>query len=275
MQSTTTAPAGDTPATTPAPIVDVDSLTHTYHGSTPREVLRELSFSVREGEFVCVVGPSGCGKTTLLRLLSGLMVPTGGAVRVNGQRLDAPHRDVAVVFQDYARALCAWRSAVRNVELPMEAAGVPRRERRERALGAMERVGLEGHETDYPRQMSGGMQQRLQIARALAQRPRILLMDEPFASVDALTRFHLEDTTLQLWRDLDQTLILVTHDLDEAVYLADRIIVLESKPARVAKQVAVDLPRPRDQAETRALPRFSQVRHDLFEQIRAIEERTA
>lgn len=257
-------------ATPPLPI-EVRGLGLTYAGSPEREVLAGLDFTVGTGELVCIVGPSGCGKTTLLRLLAGLARPTAGEVWVQGTPLRRPHPDVAVVFQDYGRALCPWRSVVRNVELPLEASGVSRRDRREQARVALARVQLSDHEQDLPRQLSGGMQQRVQIARALAQQPRILLMDEPFASLDALTRFRLEDTALELWRDLGQTMLLVTHDLDEAVYLADRIILLDSGPATVVGELLIDLPRPRDQAETRADPRFAELRHELFQRVRALE----
>ena len=239
--------------------------------SGERQVLADVTFSVREGEFLCVVGPSGCGKTTLLRIFAGLLAPSMGEVLVRGQKVTSPHPDVALVFQDYGRALCPWRTVIRNVELPLENRRMPRTQRRLTAQSALARVNLTGHERDYPRQLSGGMQQRLQIARALAYAPKVLLMDEPFASLDALARFRLEDTTLRLWTELEQTVVLVTHDLDEAIYLADRIIVLTASPATVADEIPVHLPRPRDQAETRASSGFVRLRHELFERIRAIE----
>jgi len=258
---------------TPAPPIEVHGLGMRYGGPSGREVLADVTFSVNRGELVGVLGPSGCGKTTLLRLLAGLMVPTTGDVVVYGDPVRQPHADVSVVFQDYGRALCPWRSVVRNVELPLEADRIPRRERRGRALDALARVGLVGHDHHYPRQLSGGMQQRLQIARAVVQRRGILLMDEPFASLDALTRFRLEDTTLRLWEELGQSVLIVTHDLDEAIYMADRIVLLDIGPATVAGELVVDLPRPRDQAETRSHPRFVELRHELFERVRAIEGR--
>lgn len=252
--------------------IEARGLFRTFETPTgERQVLADVTFSVREREFVCVVGPSGCGKTTLLRLLAGLLSPTAGDVMVRGERVTSPHPDVTLVFQDYGRALCPWRNVIKNVELPLEAAAMPRAERRQRAEAALARVELTGHERDHPRQLSGGMQQRLQIARALAYAPDVLLMDEPFASLDALTRFRLEDTTLRLWAELEQTIVLVTHDLDEAIYLADRIILLSARPATVAEEVPVELSRPRDQAETRASPTFVSLRHELFERIRAIE----
>lgn len=256
-------------------MVSVRNLNVTFaakHGG--RHVLSDVSFEVNPGEFVCIVGPSGCGKTTLLRVLAGLVAPVSGEVTIGGDVLDGPHPDVSVVFQDYGRALCPWRTVVRNVELALEAKGVPRSERRERALTALERVQLESHADDHPNQLSGGMQQRLQIARAIACEPPVLLMDEPFASLDALTKFHLEDVTLRLSEQLGQTTVLVTHDLDEAIYLADRVILLNTSPATVAEEVIVELPRPRDQSDTRADPAFVALRHRVFDHIRQIERRS-
>src|SRR5919106_2006366 len=238
---------------------------------TQREVLRDVSLTVRSGEFACIIGPSGSGKTTLLRLIAGLVRPSAGEILIDRVPVNRPHPDIAFVFQDYGRALCPWRSVIRNVELPLEAARVPRHLRHERARAALDRVHLTDHDRDYPRQLSGGMQQRVQIARAIAAERRILLMDEPFASLDALTRFRLEDTTLRLWDELSQTVIHVTHDIDEALYLADRILVLGSNPPTVVGELPVELPRPRDQAETRADPLFVELRHELFARIRELD----
>jgi NitT/TauT family transport system ATP-binding protein len=189
---------------------------------------------------------------------------------IDGSPLDGPPSSLGFVFQDHGRALLPWRSAVRNVEFGLEAARVPRAERKPLAREALRRVHLEDVENLYPAQMSGGMQQRLQIARALAATPSILLMDEPFAALDALTRFALEDALLEVWRDLGLTVVFVTHDLDEAVYLADRVVVLQRGPARVVRDVQVALNRPRDQGRTRADPEFVALRYELFETIRAL-----
>ena len=232
-----------------------------------RQVIQDVSLEFGRGEFICVVGPSGCGKTTLLRTVAGLVKPTSGGVCLNDVPVLAPDREVAVVFQDYSRALCPWRTVVHNVEITLEAAGVKRKERRERAMQALGQVKLTDRAHDYPRMLSGGMQQRIQIARAIVGRPSVLLMDEPFASLDALTKFHLEDMFLDTWSRLGQTVVLVTHDLDEAVYLADRVVVLSSGPGRVIADIRVQLPRPRSQAETRSRDDFVALRTKLLQLI--------
>jgi NitT/TauT family transport system ATP-binding protein len=233
-------------------------LGHTYGG---REVLASIDFEVRRGEFVCIVGPSGVGKTTLLRCLAGLQRSTAGSVSLGGRELTEPLPGVALVFQDYSRSLMPWASVVHNVELPLRANGSPRAAARTEALRALALVGLDETAAQmYPWQLSGGMQQRVAIARALAYRPRLLLMDEPFASVDAYTRADLEDLMLQLQRDLHLTVILVTHDIDEAVYLSDRVIALNGRPARVAEIVDVRLDADRDQVATKSTPEFAELR---------------
>ncbi|WP_200814662.1 ABC transporter ATP-binding protein [Blastococcus haudaquaticus] len=233
-------------------------------------MIEDLSFSVRPGEFVCVVGPSGCGKTTLLRLLAGLLRPDAGEIRVDGTVVNGPPEDLGFVFQDHARALLPWRTAAKNVEFGLEAAGVPRRLRGPMVQDVLRRVHLPDVERLYPGQMSGGMQQRLQIARALVARPSILLMDEPFAALDALTRFALEDGLLEVWHELAPTVLFVTHDLDEAIYLADRVVVLRRNPANVVREVPVALERPRDQGRSRAQDEFVRLRFELFETIRSL-----
>jgi NitT/TauT family transport system ATP-binding protein len=227
-------------------------------------VIDTVSFDVDEGEFVCVIGPSGCGKTTLLRMAAGLLPATRGAVQVRGQGVHEPARDVAVVFQDYTRALLPWRTAAGNVRLALEAAGVPAGQQAERVDELLSRVGLHGHAAQHPSRLSGGMQQRLQIARALAQRPRLLLMDEPFGALDAMTRQSLQDELLALVRDSGMAVLFVTHDLEEAIYLGDRVVALESNPGRVNRIVPVDIPAPRDQLTTRESAGFLRLRHALY-----------
>jgi NitT/TauT family transport system ATP-binding protein len=234
-------------------------------------VLGGLSFAMRRGEILCLVGPSGCGKTTALRVAAGLVSPTGGEARFDGAPIGAPRRDVAVVFQDYAKALLPWRTAAGNVALALEATGAPRAARAARIAALLERVGLKGQGHKYPTQMSGGMQQRLQIARCLAQNPAALLMDEPFGALDAMTRQDLQDQMLDIARASGATILFVTHDLEEAIYLGDRVIGLKPHPGRIGVELTVDLPRPRDQVATRESPAFLALRRRLYDFIHDAE----
>jgi NitT/TauT family transport system ATP-binding protein len=229
-----------------------------------RPILHDIGFSVRRGEFVCVIGASGCGKTTLLRLIAGLVLPTTGSVRLGEQVVRAPSRDVAIVFQDYGRALLPWRTVTGNVSLALEAIGVPAPERGQRIAPLLAKVGLTDHADKYPAQLSGGMQQRLQIARSLAQDPSVLLMDEPFGALDAMTRQSLQDEVLRIVAERQATVLFVTHDLEEALYLGDRVIALYSNPGRIARVVDIPLPRPRHQLSTREHPEFLRLRRELF-----------
>lgn len=250
------------------PMIAFDDVTIELGG---RPIIRDLSLAVEPGEFVCIIGASGCGKTTALRLAAGLYPPTGGAVRVAGEAMAGPRRDVAIVFQDYGKALLPWRTAAGNVSLALEAAGVARAERPARVATLLAKVGLPDHGAKYPSEMSGGMQQRLQIARCLAQEPVVLLMDEPFGALDAMTRQGLQDEVLSLVAASGATVVFVTHDLEEAIYLGDRVIGLLPHPGRIGIDVKVDLPRPRDQLATRELPEFLRLRRELFDFIKASE----
>jgi NitT/TauT family transport system ATP-binding protein len=242
-------------------LLTVDGLTKRYgDGSRATEAIRDLSFSVDEGEFLCVIGPSGCGKSTLLRCIGGLLTPTAGSVRFRGEPIVGPPREMAFVFQEYDRSLFPWMTVRQNVAFPLRTRRLTRDEREERTEEAVRAVDLSRFLDHHPWELSGGMQQRVAIARALAYRPTLLLMDEPFASVDAQTRADLEDLTMRVTRGAGVTSVFVTHDIDESVYLADRILILTPSPGRLRESVAVDLPRPRDQIRTRGIPGFARLR---------------
>ena len=233
-----------------------------------REVLSPTSFDVVRGEFVCIVGPSGCGKTTLLRAASGLLAPSSGEVLRNGQRVTEPSREVGFVFQDYGRALLPWRTVEGNIALALEAASVPETERQARINEVLKKVGLLAHAHKFAAQLSGGMQQRVQIARCLAQQPQVLMMDEPFGALDALTRQSLQDELARLVRDDGLTVLFVTHDLEEAIYLGDRVVALQANPGpgrpSLARMLDVTIPRPRTQLASKEHPEFLRLRRELF-----------
>jgi NitT/TauT family transport system ATP-binding protein len=245
-------------------LLAVDELHYVVGDNAPLTILQDISLGVREHEFVCIVGASGCGKTTLLRLLGGLLQPTKGEVTFRDKPVTGPDRALAIVFQDYAKALLPWRTVAGNVALALESRRVPRGERPEIIARLLAQVGLADRADAFPLQLSGGMQQRLQIARCLAQAPEVLLMDEPFGALDAMTRQTLQDEVARLSADSGTTVVFVTHDLEEAIYLGDRVIAMESRPGRIGEVVDVDLPRPRNQLTTREDPRFLALRHRLF-----------
>lgn len=257
------------PTETPdrAKFLQVDSLGKSFGDI---EAIRSLSFEIREDEFVSIVGPSGCGKTTLLKCMSGLLAPTSGSVVFRGQPVVAPPAELAIVFQDYSRSLFPWMTVQDNVMLPLK---------KRRGMGpkdvlvreSLEAVNLTRFAGHYPWQLSGGMQQRVAIARALAYQPKLLLMDEPFASVDAQTRGDLEDLVLRVRREFGVTVVLVTHDIDESVYMGDRVIILGKPPTTVQEVLDVDLPAERDQIATKELPAFAHLRSHVY---RAIKDGT-
>ncbi|WP_033295333.1 ABC transporter ATP-binding protein [Amycolatopsis jejuensis] len=242
-------------------MLEVSGLTHRY-GSGDAAV-DDLSFTVESGQLACIVGPSGCGKSTLLRAIAGLLPPTSGTVSLHGDRVTTVPDDLAVVFQDYSRSLFPWLTVAKNVEFPLRWTKLDKPARRRRATEALTAVGLSGVEGKFPWQLSGGMQQRVSIARALASRPVLLLMDEPFASVDAQTRFDLEDLLRRVQSEQGTTVLLVTHDIDESVYLGDRVLVLSKSPARIVADLPVDLPAQRDQITTRESARFVSLRGEV------------
>ncbi|WP_110239432.1 ABC transporter ATP-binding protein [Nocardioides gilvus] len=231
------------------------------------EAVRSLTLDLHQGEFACLVGPSGSGKTTLLKCIAGLMEPTSGSVVLDGQQVNGPAKGMAVVFQEYGRSLYPWMTVEGNIELPLKVAKLSRAERRARVDEALASVGLEQARKSYPWQLSGGMQQRVAIARAVAIHPSVLLMDEPFAAVDAQTRAELEDLVRKVWKEHDMTILFVTHDIDESVYLGERVLVLSSSPTVVQHDLVIDLPAERDQLVTRSMPRFTELRAQVYEQV--------
>jgi NitT/TauT family transport system ATP-binding protein len=257
-------------------MLDVRGLRKVYEGSGRRvEAVRDLTFTLDAGELVCLVGPSGCGKTTLLKCLGGLLAPTSGEVLLGGRPVTGPPPGMAFVFQEYGRSLFPWMRVGENVELPLKQKQLSRARRRELVADALESVGLADAAGAYPWQLSGGMQQRVAIARALAYEPDVLLMDEPFAAVDAQTRADLEDLVRRLWRERGITVLFVTHDIDEAVYLGQRVLILSSSPTVVQEQLKIDLPDERDQLHTRVAPRFAELRTHVYEQIQAAKRGAA
>ncbi|MGA6227064.1 ABC transporter ATP-binding protein [Streptomyces umbrinus] len=251
-------------------MLDVRGLRKTYQGSGRQvEAVRDLTFTVKAGELVCLVGPSGCGKTTLLKCMGGLLSPTSGQVLLDGVPVTGPPPGMAIVFQEYGRSLFPWMKVAANVELPLKEKGIPKAKRRDLVTDALRSVGLPDAADAYPWQLSGGMQQRVAIARALAYEPQVLLMDEPFAAVDAQTRADLEDLVRALWHERGITILFVTHDIDEAVYLGERVIVLSASPTVVQDELHIDLPDERDQLHTRVAPRFTELRTHVYEQIQA------
>jgi NitT/TauT family transport system ATP-binding protein len=244
------------------------SLKLPHHGGS-RWILADISLDIRRGELLTIVGPSGTGKTTLIRVLGGLTPCSSGSVRINGQEIAGPPGGVVIVFQDYSHALLQWRTVFRNVALGLEGR-VTASELRERVLDALRLVGLEKNADDYPWQLSGGMQQRVQIARALAVRPTVLLMDEPFGALDAMTRALLQDELMRVRQETGCSIAFVTHDIEEAVYLGDRIAVLNGAPGRIARTLDVTLPQPRDQLMTRQSREFLQLRYAVHQAIAGV-----
>ncbi|MFQ6059033.1 MAG: ABC transporter ATP-binding protein [Anaerolineae bacterium] len=247
MESALANPALELLASAQTPVLVAEGVGKVYNGAQGELLaLEDISFAVSRGEFLTIVGPSGCGKSTLLRILGGLLVPSTGRVLMNGQPLTTPRREIGFVFQH--SNLMPWRTALRNVTLPLEVQGVPRDEATRRALDMILLVGLQGFEDAYPHELSGGMQQRIAIARALVHHPAVLLLDEPFGALDALSREHMNLELLRIWGTQRQTAIMVTHSIQDAIFLADRVLVMSPRPGRIAAVVDVHLPRPRELA---------------------------
>jgi NitT/TauT family transport system ATP-binding protein len=250
-----------------APKLSVENIHKTFFKPIKNDVvgipaLDGVSLSVLQGDFVSVIGPSGCGKSTLLRIIDGLIRPDEGRVMVDGRTVDGPGPDRAVVFQYFG--LYPWRSVLRNVEFGLELRGTPAKQRREIALSNIAQVGLRGFENHFPHELSGGMRQRVGFARALSLNPDIILMDEPFSSVDEQTRELLQEQLLEVWRETRKTVLFITHSIDEAVYMANRVVVMAARPGRVVEDINVDLPRPRT-SDVRAMPRFGEIRSHAWD----------
>jgi NitT/TauT family transport system ATP-binding protein len=260
-------------STYPGHLLEVRNLAKTYGtGAKATQAIADIAFAVDDREFVCVVGPSGCGKTTLLKGVGGLLRPTSGQVLLRGKPVTSPPEEMALVFQEYGRSLMPWASVRNNVLLPLRHKKLARAVRKALVEEALEAVGLTRFIDHYPWQLSGGMQQRVAIARALAYQPSILLMDEPFASVDAQTRGDLEDLVLRVREEFAVTILFVTHDIDESVYLSDRVVVLKHAPTEVKEVIDVDLPFPRDQIATKELSEFTQLRGHVYRLIKREQE---
>ncbi len=236
------------------------------HGAADRMILADIGLDVRRGEIFTIVGPSGTGKTTLLRVLGGLVAPSNGAVRINGRTLSGPPEEAVIVFQDYSHALLQWRTVAGNIRLGLEGR-LPAAEISRRVGDVLRLVELEKNADDHPWQLSGGMQQRVQIARALAMKPSVLLMDEPFAALDAMTKASLQDELHQVREQTRTSIIFVTHDIEEAVYLGDRIAVITGSPGRITRTFDIELPYPREQVSTRQLPQFLDYRFAVHQAI--------
>jgi NitT/TauT family transport system ATP-binding protein len=256
-------------------VLEVTDLTMVYgHGDAAHVAIDRISLNVEQGQLISIVGPSGCGKSTLLRCIAGLITPTGGQVALRGMPVQRVPDGLAVVFQDYGRSLYPWLTVRDNAALPLRRTTRVKAARREAADASLATVGLSGVGDKYPRQLSGGMQQRVAIARALAADPVLLLMDEPFGSVDAQAREDLEDLVLRVRRERDITILLVTHDIDESVYAGDRVIVLSAGPGRVRADLPVSLPEPRDQIATKELPEFVRLRTEVSRLVRSRDTAT-
>ncbi|MFI5839312.1 ABC transporter ATP-binding protein [Catenuloplanes sp. NPDC051500] len=254
-------------------MLTVSGLQKTYTGDGRSvEAIRDLTFTLADGDLTCLVGPSGCGKTTLLKCIAGLLTPSGGTVTLDDAPVTGPPPGMAVVFQEYGRSLFPWMRVAANVELPLRQKHIPRERRRALVHESLAAVGLADAHSAYPWQLSGGMQQRVAIARAIAYEPRVLLMDEPFAAVDAQTRADLEDLIRDLWHRLGVTVLFVTHDIDEAVYLGQNVLILSASPTVILEHLPIDLPAERDQLHTRAAPRFIELRTHVYGQIQAAKK---
>jgi NitT/TauT family transport system ATP-binding protein len=248
-------------------ILEVVNVSKTYDVDGPRPVkaLDGVSLNVKQGEFVSVIGPSGCGKSTLFGIIGGLVDGHSGNVRIDGVEVSGSHKDVGIVFQE--ESTFPWRTTLQNVAFPLEVQGMGRADREDRARHFIRLVGLEGFENHYPSQLSGGMKQRTAVARTLAYEPKIMLLDEPFGALDEQTRLLLGDKLLEIWAKLEQTMLLITHNITEAVQLSDRVVVMSYRPGRIKRTIEIDLPRPRS-SEQLSTARFGQYVGEIWNELR-------
>ena len=251
------------------PIIEILNVHMTFHVNSGHvNVFSGFSYKIPERSFLSVIGPSGCGKSTLLRLIAGLERPTSGEIIFNGREIDGPPKGMICVFQQYGKSIFPWRTVLQNIEFGLRSQKkVSRKQARAKCLEYVKLVGLDGYEDYYPAQLSGGMQQRVAIARALICEPKVLLMDEPFSALDAMTRAVLQELLLTIWQTIPITIVFVTHDVDEAVFLSGRIISLGRAPESLREEVTVDLPYPREQLKTRSDERFTAIQQRLFSSI--------
>ncbi|GAB7389154.1 ABC transporter ATP-binding protein [Bacillaceae bacterium] len=250
------------------PILKFDSLHVVYNEGRANQVyaLKNVSGEIYEGEFVSIIGPSGCGKSTLLHTLDGLIKPTSGSIYVNGEKVEGPSGDRAMVFQDFA--LMPWHTVYENVAFGLRLAGKPDREIRDRVLHYIQLVGLSGFEEKYPHQLSGGMKQRVGIARAFAVEPRVLLMDEPFSAIDEQTREIMQEEVLRIMLNEKKTVVFITHSIDEAVFLSSRILLMSARPGQIIDELTIDIPYPRT-LETKTLPQYQEYKAKIWDHLKA------
>ncbi|UCE37645.1 MAG: ABC transporter ATP-binding protein [Thermoplasmata archaeon] len=243
-------------------LIKIEHLTKIFDSDDKSvSAISNLNLTIEEGEFITLLGPSGCGKTTILRLIAGLEIPSEGIIYERGEKVEGPGPNRGMVFQEFA--LFPWRTVIKNIEFGLEIQGMPKEKRREIAMHYIDLVNLEGFENAHPNELSGGMKQRVGIARALANEPDVLLMDEPFGSLDAQTRNIMQRELLGIWQKTNKTIVFVTHSVDEALYLSDRVVVLTSRPATIKKEISIDLLRPRD----RAGKEFAKLRHEILGEV--------
>jgi len=248
-------------------MIEIEALTHIYgDGDDSMTALMNVNLTIEDNEFVTMIGPSGCGKTTLLRIIGGLVEPSSGSVKINGQTVKGPGLDRAIVFQNFA--LMPWADVLTNAAFGLEIRGLGKQERAERAREYLELVGMAGFDRRLPKELSGGMMQRVGLARALAVEPEILLMDEPLGALDQLTRRHLQEETIRIWEHDRKTALFITHDMEEAVVLADRVVLMSSRPGRIEEVIEVDIPRPRDPNDHEQSLRIAEIREYLWCRLR-------